>query len=84
MPVYQYECRKCAHPFEELVAASDAPPPCPSCAAPDADRVLSVVTVGRSPAAAQALARSFSDTKGAGGGCGACGHPDGPGACGLD
>ncbi len=80
MPIYQFVCRQCAHPFEDLVAASDPPPPCPGCAALEAERVLSVVTVGRLQAPAQALAKSFSG----GGGCGSCGDPRGPGACGLD
>lgn len=83
MPIYQFVCRACAHPFEELVSASDPPPACPTCSAHDADRVLSVITVGRSQAPAQALARSFAGGAG-GGGCGSCGDPRGPGACALD
>jgi putative FmdB family regulatory protein len=80
MPVYQYVCHACTRPFEELVFASDGPPSCPSCGAGDAERVLSVVTVGRSQAPAQALAKSFAG----GGGCGSCGNAGGPGVCGLD
>ncbi len=85
MPIYQYACRACGRSFEELVSSREAPPACPSCAAHDAERVLSVVTVGRSPAAAQALARSFASTGGAGASpCGSCGDARGPGACALD
>ena len=75
MPVYEYVCRQCAHPFEELVFTGDAPPTCPACQAPDAERALSVVAVGRAETGAPARAM---------GPCGACGDPRGPGACGLN
>ena len=34
MPMYEYECKKCHHQFEELVASSTStePVPCPKCA----------------------------------------------------
>ncbi|APR79136.1 Hypothetical protein A7982_04483 [Minicystis rosea] len=73
MPVYEYVCRKCARPFEELIFAGDAPPVCPACQAPEVERVLSVVAAGRPEAAAPI-----------GGGCGSCGDPRGPGACRLN
>ena len=47
MPLYEYVCRKCSHKFEELVFGS-AKPVCPSCKSDDLERVLSVVTVGKS------------------------------------
>ncbi len=47
MPLYEYVCRKCSHPFEELVFG-DAKPVCPSCKSKDLERVLSVVAVGKS------------------------------------
>ena len=75
MPVYEYVCRRCTHPFEELVFAGDAPPICPACQAPDAERVLSVVAVGRAEGREPARAM---------GPCGSCGDPRGPGACGLN
>lgn len=72
MPVYEYVCHHCSTAFEELVFPGDPPPLCPSCQAPDAERVLSVVAVGREKGAAPAAAM---------GPCGSCGDPRGPGAC---
>ncbi|MFN2114286.1 MAG: FmdB family zinc ribbon protein [Anaerolineae bacterium] len=33
MPIYEYKCPKCGHPFEKLVSfsAADEPQACPSC-----------------------------------------------------
>ena len=75
MPLYEYVCKRCAHPFEELVSG-DATPACPACAAPDAERVpfsrvaVAVAVSGRSADAAPAP-------------CGRCGDPRGPGACSM-
>jgi putative FmdB family regulatory protein len=75
MPLYEYVCRHCSHPFEELVSG-DASPACPKCASAEAERVLvSRVAVGRSSGeSAPAMA----------GGCGRCGDPRGPGACSMN
>ena len=44
MPIYEFECVKCGARFEELID-SDAPaPPCPSCGAIEARRILSPVS----------------------------------------
>ncbi len=75
MPVYEYVCRQCSQAFEELVFTGDAPPVCPACHAHDAERVLSVVAVGRAEGGAPARAL---------GPCGSCGDPRGPGACVLN
>jgi putative FmdB family regulatory protein len=77
LPVYQYVCRKCAHPFEELVFTSDAPPACPACQADDAEKVLSVVTVGKSHAAAPVCATTGER-------CGSCVSPAAPRPCGMN
>ncbi len=45
MPLYEYVCRKCSRPFEELIFG-DAKPACPACKSEDVERVLSVVAVG--------------------------------------
>jgi putative FmdB family regulatory protein len=75
MPIFEYACQQCAHTFEVLVRASTVPE-CPHCHSTQLDKQLSVV--GRV---------SGSATKGvapaAGGPCGSCGHPDGPGACAI-
>jgi putative FmdB family regulatory protein len=44
MPIYEYRCRACAHPFEALVRAGDTPA-CPSCAAVDLERLVSLFAV---------------------------------------
>ena len=31
MPMYDFECTKCGHTFEMVIAYSAAPPPCPEC-----------------------------------------------------
>ncbi len=47
MPVYEYQCRQCGHPFEHLAKTMNAAPPaCPACGAPDAGRKLSTFGVG--------------------------------------
>lgn len=76
MPLYEYVCQKCSHPFEELVFG-DAKPRCPKCDAANVDKVLSAHTVGRS----EGQGRSFAK---AGGPCGGCGDPRGPGGCGMN
>lgn len=78
MPLYEYVCRKCRHGFETLVLGSDVPS-CPECRATELERVLSVVAIGRGGERAAA-----STPMPAGGGCGSCGDPRGPGACALD
>ncbi len=73
MPIHEYSCRACGNEFETLVRASDVPA-CPKCESQALDKKLSVFaaqTKGATPAAAPA-------------GCGACGHPGGPGACAFE
>lgn len=43
MPLYEFQCDGCGARFEELVAVSAAPPPCPACGAGEARRLLSQV-----------------------------------------
>lgn len=74
MPIYEYACRTCGHEFETLVR-SDAAPNCPSCRSTDLAKKLSVF----------ATAQSTPDTMpGAPYPCASCGHPDGPGSCGVN
>ena len=44
MPIYEYRCRACSHPFEALVRVGDAPA-CPSCATSDLERLVSLFAV---------------------------------------
>ena len=73
MPIYEYACQTCGHEFEALVR-SDTVPACPGCQSPELDKRLSVfATAASAPERASAMASP----------CGNCGHPDGPGGCGL-
>ena len=31
MPIYEYECAVCGHPFERIMQAGEAAPDCPAC-----------------------------------------------------
>jgi putative FmdB family regulatory protein len=42
MPLFEYQCKKCGHLFEELQkSASDKPPKCPKCKSGRTERQLS-------------------------------------------
>jgi putative FmdB family regulatory protein len=44
VPLYEYQCRGCAHTFEALVRKGDEPA-CPKCQGVDLERLLSVPAV---------------------------------------
>lgn len=47
MPIFEYACPNCKHIFEELAASSDQTPrPCPECAFPNAEKILSATRKG--------------------------------------
>lgn len=73
MPIYEYACHQCGHEFEALVRQSTVPE-CPDCHGTDLEKLLSVFATPT--ASAGATRREM-------GPCGSCGHPDGPGACGI-
>lgn len=54
MPLYEYECEKCAERFEELVSRGEgaAEPSCPACGSRQTRRVQSSFAVGRPSAPA--------------------------------
>ncbi|MCC6746367.1 MAG: zinc ribbon domain-containing protein [Deltaproteobacteria bacterium] len=73
MPIYEYRCGKCGHAFEELVYPSTEVR-CPSCSAPEKElekqfSVFAVSAKGEGAAIPE--------------GCRGCGHPGGPGSCGM-
>lgn len=73
MPIYEYACGDCGHQFETLVRTGTTPQ-CPSCQSTTLEKQLSVfATTGDSAKPTPMMA----------GPCGSCGHPDGPGACGI-
>lgn len=71
MPIYEYQCKECGTEFELLVR-SDTRLACPSCDSTQLEKQLSVFATAESTPAPAAFAP-----------CGACGNPDGPGACGM-
>ena len=38
MPIYEYECRACDHPFEWIMKVGEEAPACPACGADRAKR----------------------------------------------
>jgi putative FmdB family regulatory protein len=45
MPLYEYQCRSCAHEFEVLVRPGDPSPKCTSCGSEDLEKLLSDLAV---------------------------------------
>jgi putative FmdB family regulatory protein len=88
MPLYEYSCRDCGRRFEALVFGSERPG-CPACGGRKLEKLLSTFAVGGASAGAAGFdtggeAGSDADGDPAGGGCGSCGDPRGPGACGSE
>jgi putative FmdB family regulatory protein len=76
VPLYEYVCRKCSHPFEELVYGGEKAA-CPKCKNEDVEKVMSVFAVGHGGGEAAPMAC----------GTGACGLPSGGcgmGGCGMN
>jgi putative FmdB family regulatory protein len=74
MPIYEYQCRSCDKPFEELVrSAKEEVVKCPACGSGKLDRRLSVFAARQAEGASPAAVSP--------GGCGRCGDPRGPGSC---
>lgn len=68
MPIYEYRCESCDHPFETLVRSPSDVPKCPRCGAVELEKLFSV------PAASQAGGAPSLSAGGPGpalgGGCG--------------
>jgi putative FmdB family regulatory protein len=71
MPIFEYACQSCGHAFELLVRG-DTHLACPSCQSEQLDKQLSVFATAESGGDRELACANP---------CGACGHPDGPGAC---
>lgn len=71
MPIFDYVCKKCRHPFEAIVQGSERPE-CPSCGSRSLEKQLSVFAVGAGGARVSSRLPEA---------CQNCGHPGGPGAC---
>jgi putative FmdB family regulatory protein len=46
MPIYEFTCRKCGHPFETLVLSQREEVTCPKCESAAVDKQFSVFGVG--------------------------------------
>lgn len=73
MPLFEYECKKCGHQFEQLIMGSTTPV-CPSCQSKKLEKLLSTFAVNSSNITAREATAP----------CSTCGDPRGPGACALD
>lgn len=51
MPIYEYTCSRCAHPFETLVFKTDEKVSCPECGSERVAKRFSVFGVGASVSA---------------------------------
>lgn len=69
MPIYEYQCDKCHHEFEELVFG-DQTPPCPQCGASQTHKLMSRPCCHVSGDGADAY--SPAAASGGGGGCAGC------------
>lgn len=66
MPIYEYRCGACGEDFERYLPTSATPVACPSCASPQVNRKLSLITFKGAGAVASAVAPAGSCC---GGGC---------------
>ncbi len=72
MPIYEYDCRKCDHRFEELVMSRNERVACPECGSRKLKKAMSAFAFSSDGAA-----------RSSGGGCGNCsGNCSGGGCCG--
>ncbi|MGH9796950.1 MAG: FmdB family zinc ribbon protein [Candidatus Polarisedimenticolia bacterium] len=91
MPLFEYSCRGCGRRFEALVYGAERPG-CPACGGRKLEKLLSTFAVGASAGAAGfdtggdagGDGAADADDGASGGGCGTCGDPRGPGACGPE
>ena len=66
MPIYEYECRKCAHQFEMIHGASEKESKiaCPKCGAVNPQRMLSAFSCGGAKGAEGGAGSSCSPRSG--------------------
>lgn len=74
MPIFEYTCVRCGNEFETLVRNSTASVECPSCHGSDLKKKLSAFAA---PSSGDGGSADWPSP------CQSCGHPDGPGSCGL-
>ena len=74
MPIFEYLCKECNHPFEALVFGKDKAE-CPKCHSKKLEPQLSVFAVSAKA--------GEGGTVPSAGPCGSCGDPRGAGACSM-
>jgi putative FmdB family regulatory protein len=87
MPIFEYLCQECGKRFEALMlsAASSKKPECPKCHSKKLKQEISRFAVaGASAKSGGDFGGDFGGSEEAGGACGSCGDPRGPGACAMD
>jgi putative FmdB family regulatory protein len=78
MPIFEYICKDCGHPFERIVPRHDSKTDCAKCGSKRVEKQLSVFAVaGSGSSSSDSFAESMGDA-----GCGRCGAAS-PGTCGL-
>jgi putative FmdB family regulatory protein len=75
MPIFEYICKECDHPFEALVYGSEKAE-CPKCHSKKLAPQLSTFAVSSKGSTSNQASPST-------GSCGSCGDPRGPGACSM-
>lgn len=78
MPIFEYVCKDCGHPFEKIVPRHDSKTDCAKCGSKRVEKQLSVFAVAGSNSSSD----SFSESMSSDSGCGRCGAPS-PGMCGM-
>ncbi len=66
MPIYEYQCHRCASEFELLLLPASPPPACPACQSEDIEQLLSgfaVSSSGISKARLQTARRKLAGSK---------------------
>jgi len=79
MPIHEYVCADCDQEFEELIRGEERVA-CPRCHGARATKKFSTFMTSRAGEGARGTARDSAPIS-AGGGCGTCGDPRGPGSC---
>ena len=76
MPIYEYQCKKCGHEFEQLVIGQDCPA-CPKCESKEVCRLMSCCGFVSKGAGGQTITSSASASSCSGcsaSSCAGCGH----------
>jgi len=58
VPIYDYACTACDERFDELQRSDAPPPPCPTCASAETERLLSTFRVPNSSAGQRRYTRN--------------------------